>query len=124
MSARRFAAAIATVYLIFFAVVLTSCGADKQKALRGAFVAVNATRVEFHKVDRDRQIKIATTSPTTEVDAALAAHRKKRDHVVEAFTAAYAAIAAAAVSGDGTQAALNAATDVYQVFRRWKEGTP
>lgn len=111
---------------ILLLLAIASCGGadSRQKTLRGTLATLSSLRQEFHVEDRQRSIKIATTTPTPDVDKVLENYRKNRAHIIDGFVAAYAALAAAAVGTDDVKLAIEAAATVYRDYRLWKADVP
>lgn len=88
--------------LVLMAAAWTGCGAAaRERTLNATLVAVNAARDGFIEHDRLTQTAIVDAAATREAAVAeLAAYRKKREPVIEAFTATYRALAIAAVLED------------------------
>lgn len=87
--------------LLLLAMLLTSCGpGQREHAISTAFAGVNSAKAGFETLDAEYQAHIVE-SATSFVDGQekLAAYRKQREVVVEAFATAYAALAAGAIDG-------------------------
>jgi len=103
-------------------VFLVGCGGDasKQKALKTSLVALNAAREGFVTWDEHHQAQIVADSTSLEQgQAALKDYRDKRAPIVEGFTVAYSALAAAALepSVEMLVEASKAAMAVYQLIK-------
>jgi sialic acid synthase SpsE len=83
--------------------IALACGGDFTKranqTLSTALVATNAARDTFTAWDERHQLRLVEDAATREeAEAALKTYRDKRQAVVKAFAAAYAAIATAAAT--------------------------
>ena len=112
---------IFAVGLVLVAVSLTACGANAHtKALQTSLVSIDAARDGFVKWDEHHQASIVEKATSAEEGAAaLKSYRAQRAAVIEGFTVAYSALAAAALDdnmGRLTEA-LNAASHVYQLIK-------
>ncbi len=87
---------------VLLALCLLACGASgREKSLRGTLLAVNSARDGFVAWDAERQQAIVASATNIESGTTgLAEYRRKREPTIEAFTAAYRAVAIAAVMND------------------------
>jgi hypothetical protein len=102
--------------------VAASCGGPdaKQKALRTSLLALNAARDGFVAWDKTHQDKIVADAESYDQGkAALEVYRTKREPVVHGFSAAYSALAAAALdpSLEMVVEAAVAAKSVYDLIK-------
>lgn len=110
---RKLPNALVTLAIMLGLVAMTwawaGCGASaRERTLNATLVTVNAARDGFIEHDRVTQLALVDAAPTREAAVAeLAAYRKKREPVVEAFTAAYRALAIAAVLEDDPKSLSN-----------------
>lgn len=109
--------------LVVFA--LAACSASqRERTIKTTLTAVNEARDAFVTFDRNTQQAIITIAPTYERGlAALLVYRKRRELVVEAFTAAYRAIAIAATGDDyaAIPTMLAAARHIVEEFDKLKD---
>lgn len=118
-------------YLSFamLAMLLAACTKPRaSRALEVAFVSTQRASAAFVEWDKAHQLAIVDTATSKEEGRrALAAYRAKRQHVLDAFTAAYASMAtvasALAVTEAGSDAVglparvLALARDVYALHQ-------
>lgn len=101
---------------------LTACpGPDaRQKALQTSLVALNAARDGFLSWDGNHQQQIVREATSLENgQAALSEYRTRRESVVQGFTVAYSALAAAALEKSAAMIleAATAAKEVYTLIK-------
>ena len=90
--------------LLVILLVAVGCGASQREhTIKTTLAAVNEARDTFVTLDNRAQQTIIAVAPNYERGlAALLVYRKRRDTVVEAFAAAYRALAIAATANDST----------------------
>ncbi len=90
--------------LILLVSLLVACGAtQREQTIKATLATVNEARDAFVVLDNSAQQAIIAIAPSYERGlAALLAYRKRREVVVDAFAAAYRAIAMAAAADDST----------------------
>lgn len=111
--------------LLLLVVLLAACGASaRTKALQTQLLAVNVARDTLVAVSEKRQAQLVESAVSVDDGKAkLAAFRKAREPVVEAFEKAYRAIAAAALIDDASSvteiaaAVMNAVTLVKELAK-------
>ena len=111
--------------LLLVSLCLVACGATQREQLvKTTLVTVNEARDSFVAFDNTAQQAIVAAAPTYERGyAALLVYRKRREVVVEAFAAAYRAIAMAATANDELTipTMLSAARTVAEALKSLKE---
>ena len=103
-------------------VLATACSSpdSRQKALKTSLTALNAARDGFVSWDKAHQQQIVADAETYEAGKkALEAYRHKRESIVYGFSAAYSALAAAALDNTITAlvSAAQAAHDLYGLIK-------
>lgn len=90
--------------VLLVSLCLVACTAtQRERTITATLAAVNDARDTFVTIDRAAQNAIVALAPSYERGyAALLVYRKKRELVVEAFAAAYRAIAIAATTDEAT----------------------
>lgn len=112
--------------LILFGVLMpAACEGARQKSLRVTLTSLNAARDGFTAWDSAKQQRIVEASTSFEEGAKqLNVYRNSRIKIVQAFTAAYSALALAAV--DSSPASLieaaKAARELYDLIKQFREG--
>lgn len=107
-----------TLGLLFACMLAVACGPTaRQKALQTTLVTLNTSRDAFVAWDGEHQQAIVKQAPSAEKgQAALDFYRTKREKVVLGFSAAYAALAAAAINTDDPKALLDAIEAVKTLY--------
>jgi len=112
---------IPAALVIALALTAPACGGDsKQKALKTSLSALNAARDGFIAWDKNHQDKIvAGATSLDDGKVKLDRYRKTREPVLQGFTVAYSALAAAALSPSVAMIleASKAATGLYALIR-------
>lgn len=112
--------------LVVLVVVLAACGASqRERTIKATLATVNQASDAFASFDHATQTGIVAAAPTYERGAAaLAAYRKKRELVVDAFALVYRAIATAAMVDDDPSLVnmLTAARQIAAAFHSLKQG--
>lgn len=82
--------------------VSAGCGmSQREKTIHASYVTTNGAHTAFVAYDRSHQVAIVNSAKSlAEGQASLTAYREKRAKVVELFSGAYRALAAAAVVSD------------------------
>lgn len=102
--------------------LIVACVGGREKALRTGFATVNASREMYLKWDDAKQTQIATTCPSKdECEQMLEAHRAKREPIILAFTAAYAALGAASLNLNDTALYFEAMSAIKALYTLVKE---
>lgn len=83
---------------ILFVLLLAACATSKDAVLTRTLAGLDAAHASFVSLDERRQTEIKDNAATLEEGkAALAAHRRTRNKITDAFVAAYGAVAVAAL---------------------------
>lgn len=84
--------------ILFCLALVAACATSKDAVLTRTLAGLDAAHVSFVSLDEQRQAEIVEHASTLdEGKAALAAHRKARNKITDAFVAAYGAVAVAAL---------------------------
>lgn len=114
----------AALGLGLFLTTAASCNANsRQRQLSGSFAALNVLKRDFQDYDRTEGTRIAKEAPLDQVDAALAAHRKTRDLIMDKLIIAYGVIAGAALEKQGfdVEQAMDLVNKTIDLFEQWKK---
>lgn len=104
--------------LLFLFSLAVACGPTaRQKALQTTLTTLNTSRDAFVAWDGEHQQAIVKQAPSLEKgQATLDLYRSKREKVVLGFSAAYAALAAAAINTDDPKALADAIEAVKTLY--------
>jgi len=116
-----------SISILFLFSLAVACGPGaRMKALNTSLVTLNTSRDAFVAWDNEHQQAIVKQAPSLEKgQETLAYYRGQREKVLLGFSAAYAAVAGAAINIDDPQAlvqAINAIQDVYNAVDGFLHG--
>lgn len=106
--------------LVATTLLIVGCEGARQKTLRVSLTSLNAAREGFIAWDLRKQGNIVEAATSLEDgQTKLDEYRKRRERVVEAFTIAYSALAAAALDPSANMLieAAKVAKDLYDLIK-------
>jgi hypothetical protein len=107
-----------TIPVLLLLSLAVACGPTaRQKALQTTLTTLNTSRDAFVAWDAEHQTTIVKQAPSLEKgQETLTFYRAQREKVILGFSAAYAAVAAAAINTDDPNALAQAITSIKTVY--------